>query len=125
MQITPSIENTPKVSSISRRFSYTLIAVITILLIVFSTTVIYFDIKRIEREIGQRLDNAIEFAQNSLPTPLWNLDYVVVNDYVDALFLDDSIVYAKISWKNKVIVEKVRPGFEVQKLETAKSLTSF
>ncbi len=125
MQITPSIENTPKVSSISRRFSYTLIAVITILLIVFSATVIYFDIKRIEREIGQRLDNAIEFAQNSLPTPLWNLDYVVVNDYVDALFLDDSIVYAKISWKNKVIVEKVRPGFEVQKLETAKSLTSF
>jgi signal transduction histidine kinase/HAMP domain-containing protein len=125
MQITPSIENTPKVSSISRRFSYTLIAVITILLIVFSATVIYFDIKRIEREIGQRLDNAIEFAQNSLPTPLWNLDYVVVNDYVDALFLDDSIVYAKISWKNKVIVEKVRPGFEFQKLETAKSLTSF
>jgi signal transduction histidine kinase/HAMP domain-containing protein len=125
MQITPSIENTPKVSSISRRFSYTLIAVITILLIVFSATVIYIDIKRIEREIGQRLDNAIEFAQNSLPTPLWNLDYVVVHDYVDALFLDDSIVYAKISWKNKVIVEKVRPGFEVQELETAKSLTSF
>jgi len=118
MQNAPSSKSNPKVSSISRRFSYTLIAVITILLIVFAATVIFFDINRIESEIKRKLDNAIEFAQNSLPTPLWNLDYVVVNDFVDALFLDESIVYTKISWKDKVITEKVRPGFQVQKLET-------
>ena len=119
MQKASSSEITPKVSSISRRFSYTLIGVITILLIVFAATVILFDINRIESEIKRRLDNAIEFAQNSLPTPLWNLDYVVVSDFVDALFLDESIVYTKISWEAKVIIEKVRPGFPVQKLETA------
>jgi signal transduction histidine kinase len=119
MQKASSSEITPKVSSISRRFSYTLICVITILLIVFAATVILFDINRIESEIKRRLDNAIEFAQNSLPTPLWNLDYVVVSDFVDALFLDESIVYTKISWEAKVIIEKVRPGFQVQKLETA------
>jgi signal transduction histidine kinase/HAMP domain-containing protein len=125
MQKAPVTEIAPKVSSIGRRFSYTLIGVITILLIVFAATVIVFDIKRIEREIEQRLDKAIEFSQNSLPTPLWNLDYVVVNDFVDALFLDESIVYAKISWKNKVITEKVRPGFQVQKLETPMPSTLF
>ena len=125
MQKAPLSKIAPKVSSISRRFSYTLIGVITILLIVFAATVIVFDIKRIEREIEQRLDNAVEFAQNSLPTPLWNLDYVVVNDFVDALFLDESIVYTKISWKNKVIIEKVRPGFQVRKLETVRPSTSF
>jgi len=119
MQKTQSSKITPKVSSISRRFSYTLIGVITILLSVFAATVIFFDIKRIEREIEQRLDNAIEFAQNSLPTPLWNTDYVVVSDFVDALFLDESIVYIKITWKNKTIAEKVRPGFQVQKLKAA------
>lgn len=124
-QKAPLSKVAPKVSSISRRFSYTLIGVITILLIVFAATVIVFDIKRIEREIEQRLDNAVEFAQNSLPTPLWNLDYVVVNDFVDALFLDESIVYTKISWKNKVIIEKVRPGFQVRKLETVRPSTSF
>ena len=118
MHNAPSSKTNPKVSSISRRFSYTLIGVITILLIAFAATVIFFDINRIESEIKRRLDNAIEFAQNSLPTPLWNLDYVVVNDFVDALFLDESIVYTKISWKDKVITEKVRPGFQVQKLET-------
>jgi signal transduction histidine kinase/HAMP domain-containing protein len=119
MQKTQSSKITPKVSSISRRFSYTLIGVITILLSVFAATVIFFDIKRIEREIEQRLDNAIEFAQNSLPTPLWNTDYVVVSDFVDALFLDESIVYIKITWKNKTIAEKVRPGFQVQKYKAA------
>ena len=125
MQKASSSEITPKVSSISRRFSYTLIGVITILLIVFAATVILFDINRIESEIKRRLDNAIEFAQNSLPTPLWNLDYVVVSDFVDALFLDESIVYTKISWEAKVIIEKVRPGFQVQKLETALSSALF
>ena len=125
MQNAPSSKITPKVNSISRRFSYTLIGVITILLIVFAATVIFFDIDRIESEIKRKLDNAIEFAQNSLPTPLWNLDYVVVNDFVDALFLDESIVYTKISWEDKVITEKVRPGFQVQKLETALPSTLF
>ena len=125
MQNAPSSKIAPEVNSISRRFSYTLIGVITILLIVFAATVIFFDINRIESEINRRLDNAIEFAQNSLPTPLWNLDYVVVNDFVDALFLDESIVYTKISWEDKVITEKVRPGFQVQKLETILPSTLF
>jgi len=125
MQNAPSSKIAPEVNSISRRFSYTLIGVITILLIVFAATVIFFDINRIESQINRRLDNAIEFAQNSLPTPLWNLDYVVVNDFVDALFLDESIVYTKISWEDKVITEKVRPGFQVQKLETTLPSTLF
>ena len=125
MQNAPSSKIAPEVNSISRRFSYTLIGVITILLIVFAATVIFFDINRIESEINRRLDNAIEFAQNSLPTPLWNLDYVVVNDFVDALFLDESIVYTKISWEDKVITEKVRLGFQVQKLETILPSTLF
>jgi len=113
------LKTSPKVSSISRRFSYALIGVVTLLLITFAAVVILLSINKIEREMETRLDNAIEFAQNSLPTPLWNLDYVVVNDFVDALFLDESIVYTKISWENQVIAEKKRPGFHLQELESA------
>ena len=125
MRLPPSSETTPKAHSISRRFSYALIGIITFLLILFAATVIFFDINRLEREMERRLDNAIEFAQNSLSTPLWNLDYTVVNDFVDALFLDESIVYTRISWKDQIITEKVRPGFEVRELETAKAATLF
>ena len=113
------LKTSPKVSSISRRFSYALIGVVTLLLITFAAVVILFDINKIQREMETRLDNAIEFAQNSLPTPLWNLDYVVVNDFVEALFLDESIVYTKISWENQIVAEKKRPGFQLQELESA------
>ena len=95
MQKTSPPRTPPKTSSISRRFSYALIGIITLLLFVFAAVVIFFDINRIEREMEKRLDNAIMFAENSLPIPLWNLDYMVVNDFVEALFLDESIVYIK------------------------------
>ena len=121
MQKASSSKTSPKVSSISRRFSYALIGVITLLLIVFAAVVIFFDINKIENELETRLDNAIEFVQNSLATPLWNLDYVVVKDFVEALFLDESIVYTKISWKGQVITEKKRPGFQLQKIESEMS----
>ena len=116
MQKASPSKTSPKLSSISHRFSYTLIGVITLLLIVFAAVVIFFGINKIENELETRLDNAIEFVQNSLATPLWNLDYVVVKDFVEALFLDESIVYTKISWKGQVITEKKRPGFQLQKI---------
>ena len=75
MQKANSPESSPKATSISRRFSYTLISIVTLLLVVFTTIVILFNISRIEKGMEKRLSNAINFAENSLPTPLWNLDY--------------------------------------------------
>jgi CheY-like chemotaxis protein/signal transduction histidine kinase/HAMP domain-containing protein len=121
MQNSISSGAAPKASSISRRFSYTLISIITLLLIAFAAIVILFDINRIETEMERRLDNAILFAENSLPTPLWNLDYMVVNDFVEALFLDESIVYIKIFWKGQVIAERIRPGIQLKEIESEKS----
>jgi len=106
-----SLNTSPKVSSISRRFSFTLIGVITFILIVFAAVVILFDINRIESDLENRLEKAVKLSQNSLPIPLWNLDDMVVKEFVEALFLDESIVYTKISWKNKIIAEKYRNGF--------------
>ena len=124
MQKDYSSETSPKVSSISHRFSYALIGIITLLLIAFAAVVIFFDISSIEREMEKRLDNAIRFAENSLSIPLWNMDYMVVNDFVEALFLDESIVYTKISWKDQVITEKKRPGFQLQKIDSQMSPAS-
>ncbi len=105
MQNAFSSSTSPKVSSISRRFSYALISIIAILFLAFTAIVLLYDINRIESEMQKRLDNAILFSENSLPIPLWNLDYLVVNEFVEALFLDDSIVYVKIWWKGKTISE--------------------
>ena len=51
MQNAPSNGTSPKASSISRRFSYALISIIALLLIVFTAFVILYDINRIESEM--------------------------------------------------------------------------
>jgi len=84
---------------------------------------ILFEITTIQSELETRLDNAMKLAQISLPTPLWNLDKDVVNDFVEALFLDESIVYAKISWGDQSITKKKRPGLNLKHLESARSST--
>jgi signal transduction histidine kinase/HAMP domain-containing protein len=108
----------PRVGSIGRRFSYTLIGVVTLVLIAFAAVGVFFNITIMERELETRLGNAMKLAQKSLPTPLWNLDSNVVNDFVEALFLDESIVYIKISWEEQVVTEKRRPGFLLQQIES-------
>jgi signal transduction histidine kinase len=118
MQKTTSSGSVSKTSSISTRFSYTLISVVSLLLILFTTIVILFNMDRIEKGMEKRLSNAITFAENSLPTPLWNLDYAFVHDFVEALFLDESIVYLKIAWKGQIIAERKRTGLNLPKFET-------
>ena len=117
MQPEPLPHASPRISSISRRFSYTLIGIISLLLVAFAVVFIFFDISRIEKEMEKRLDNALLFAESSLATPLWNLNYLVVNDFVEALFLDEAIVYIKISWKEQVITERERDGFRPNDVE--------
>jgi hypothetical protein len=51
MQNAPSNGTSPKASSISRRFSYALISIIALLLIVFTAFVILYDINRFESEM--------------------------------------------------------------------------
>jgi len=99
-----------RMSSISRRFSYLLIGIVTVLLMVFSAIVVSYQIKVNDADLNTRLESAISFAQKSLPTPLWNLDYDVVSDVIDALFLNESIVYTTIYLDNRILIEKSRLG---------------
>ena len=57
MQKAASSETSPKVNSISRRFSYTLISILTLLLIAFAAVVIIVDISRIDNEMQKRLED--------------------------------------------------------------------
>ncbi len=95
-------------NSIGQRFSYLLIGIVTVLLMVFSTIVVFYHIRVIDTDLSTRLESAISFAQKSLPTPLWNLDYDVVSDVIDALFLNESIVYTTISLDDRIIIEESR-----------------
>jgi len=113
-----SYKQLPRDASISRRFSYILISVVTLVLIAFAVIVILINITKMESELEARLNSAIRLAQKSLPTPLWNFDSGVVNDFLEALFLDEAVVLAKICWEEESSVQKKRPGFELQQFES-------
>jgi signal transduction histidine kinase len=119
MTDTDSPTPAPKARAVSRSFSYAFIGIVTLILIAFAAVGIVFNIILIEGELGKRVDNVMKLARTSLPVPLKNLDNDIVNGFVEAIFLDASIVYAKISKQDQVITEKKRSGFELQELETS------
>lgn len=93
------------VSSISRRFSFAFISVVTLLLVFFAIVVTYIDSLKINNALEKRLDNALQLAYISLPTPLWNLDNTIVDDFIEALFHDEAMVYAEVTWGQEVIAK--------------------
>ena len=72
----------PKVQSISRRFSYAFIGVVTLILLGFAAIAIFVNIARIEARLENTVENALQLSNISLPAPLWKLDNDIVNDFI-------------------------------------------
>jgi len=125
MQNDSPTKPSPKVSSISRRFSYALIGVVTIMWVGFAAFAIFFNVSKMEGELEERLNYSLELAQISLPKPLWNVDNDIVRDFVKSLFLDKSIVYAKVLWGNLVITEKKHDKFAQKDFSYFESSSTF
>ncbi len=100
-----------KFYSLSRRFSTILIGVVTVLLLLFAATAIVINLSESEKALQKRLANTFNLARISLATSLWNLDSDVINNFIEALFLDESIVYVHILW-DVDIQPKIRPAFQ-------------
>lgn len=96
-------------TSVSRRLSTAFIGVVILTLFFFAGIVIYIDSSMINKDLEKRLDNALKLSYISLPTPLWNLDNTVVDDFLEALFLDEALVYAEVVWGDEVIARKISP----------------
>ena len=125
MEDTSAQKPTPRAHSISRRFSYALIGVVTVFLFGFAVVAILANIAKIDTELETRLNNALKISEISLPTPLWNLESDVVRDFTEALFLDEAIVYVKVLWGGDVISETTRPGFEQTEFSDEKQSPEF
>ena len=104
-------KHSPRFYSLSRRLSYNLIGVVTLLLLVFAGIVIFVSVSRINTELESHLDNTMEIAGISLVEPLWNFDQETVNSFVGALFSDESVVYVKIFEGPNVVAKKAHPEF--------------
>jgi len=135
MNSVPSHQDYPKGRSISRRFSCAFIGVVTLLLFGFATAAIFFNIARVDTELNNRLENASMLAKIGLPTALWSFEYDTVDDFVRALFLDKSIVYAKVRWgisrqtglstELQIITERKRDEYQGKDFEYFRNSSEF
>ena len=98
--------------SVSRRLSSAFVGVVTSVLLLFAALAIIVDSKKVSSNLEMRLDNALKLSTVSLPTPLWNLDNAVVDDFIAALFLDSAIVYAEVVWGEQLISSKSAEEFQ-------------
>ncbi|GAK59122.1 methyl-accepting chemotaxis protein [Candidatus Vecturithrix granuli] len=98
--------------SISRRFSLSMISVITIIIFGFTLAFLFYQNQCYKAELQERLTLASKLAEMSLSSPLWYYNYDFLEDFLRALFLDKVIVFASIVVDDEVIVENVREGLE-------------
>jgi PAS domain S-box-containing protein len=105
--------------SISRRFSFALTGVITFIMVIFSVIVIIYNSSEIETRLKRQLDHTANLARMSLITAIWNNDRNSINDILNALSLDESVVFVKaIAIVNDNIwgaFEAIRPDFKAHK----------
>ena len=112
-------------TSVSRRFSFAFIGVVTLVLLVFAVMAIILDSTKVNADLEKQIDNALKLSSVSLPTPLWNLDNTVVDDFVGALFLHEAIVYAEVVWGDQLISRKIDDRFSQKDVEHFSDSTQF
>jgi signal transduction histidine kinase/CheY-like chemotaxis protein/HAMP domain-containing protein len=101
-----------KSSSISKLFTYALIGVVTLLLMGFAAVAILINVRKIDADLQDRLDNAAKLAQATVALPLWNLDVETINNFADALLLDESLAFVRILSEGQPITTRGRRDYQ-------------
>jgi GAF domain-containing protein/DNA-binding response OmpR family regulator/HAMP domain-containing protein len=111
--------------SISRRFSYAFIGVVTLLLLAFAVVAGFVSSAKISADLERRADHALQLAAISLPIAIRKGDVLVVNDIAKAVMKDDAIVYVAVREENILIYQKARKKFEDKDLAYFKTSKQF
>jgi signal transduction histidine kinase/CheY-like chemotaxis protein len=99
----------PETRSVSKRFTFAFIGVVTLLLVGFAVVAIVVDIRRIDGDLQDLLNDTARLAQVSLAVPLWNVDTATITSFGEALLLQDSLVFVEILSEGQAIAVSSRP----------------
>lgn len=111
--------------SLSRRFSLTLVGVVTIILLFFSGMVGWYNHERKEAELQKQLGLALKLAETSLPEAVWQLDHRSINDILRAILTNDAIMYAQVLVEDDVVASQVKAGEEGRTLSDYRDSSAF
>jgi PAS domain S-box-containing protein len=101
----------PRKSSLSRRFSMTFSIVVSTILLLFCTGVVFYNSYTLEKELIDQLNGTLELAETSLPTAVWQMDYSSMNDVLEAILINDTIASVRISTDGEIAAKKTQPQY--------------
>ena len=85
-----------KRTSLSRRFTAALIGVVTVILFGFSAAGILLNVRSNREALRRQATNLANFTAVSLDAPMWNMDEDAVKALIDALLLDEKVVFVNV-----------------------------
>src|SRR5262249_2484357 len=78
----------------------------------FAAVAILINVRKIDADLQDRLENAAKLAQVTVALPLWNLDVETINNFADALLLDDSLAFVRILSEGQPITTRGSTEFQ-------------
>jgi len=112
VEVDSSPQPSSKTYSIGKRFTYALIGVVTLVLVGFAAVATFINVRKMDADLRDRLDNAAKLAQVTVALPLWNLDVETINNFVDALLLDESLAFVRIFSEGQPITTRGRTDYQ-------------
>ena len=100
--------------SVSKRFTSAFIGVVTLLLVAFAAIVIVVNVRKIDAELKDLLEDLARLSQVSLAVPVWNLDTEAVKSFADALLLREPLAFVEILSEGQSLALRSQPSFQGQ-----------
>jgi TMAO reductase system sensor TorS len=97
--------------SLDRRTTLLQTAVIATVVLVFSVAIISYNAYRVVAQTEERMTNILRLAETSLATAVWQLDHDSAKDFLDAVLMDDAVVFAQVIAEYDTVAERARSPF--------------
>jgi len=98
--------------SLGTRFSIILTGVMVSVFILLSIVIAVHNVNTMTDKLDKRLSDLSSLVEKSLPSALWQYEHNNIFDFVEALFIQEDIVFISVSGESETITEKVRPQYK-------------
>lgn len=109
--MTPDTRTLTKAHSLSRRAAILQMGLIGIIVLCFSAAIIGFNAYRLKLHLSDQTQNISHLARTSLASAVWQVDHASAKDFIDAVFQDETVVFAQVVTGREIMAVKTRPRF--------------
>nr|WP_321513678.1 ATP-binding protein [uncultured Pseudodesulfovibrio sp.] len=109
--MTPDTRTLTKAHSLSRRAAILQMGLIGIIVLCFSAAIIGFNAYRLKLHLADQTQNISHLARTSLASAVWQVDHASAKDFIDAVFQDETVVFAQVITGREIMSVKARPRY--------------